>query len=111
MAAPKKPEKPAEDTPALVHVLRKPVTSFGEQLTELRFREPTGADITASGVPVILDMASDPPRVLHDASKMSDMMARLSGVSPQTIGALGPQDWVSCAWLLTPFFVPAPGTI
>jgi hypothetical protein len=111
-STPKKVETPAPDEASdLVHVLKKPVPSFGENLTELRFREPTGSDITHVGVPVILDMANDPPRVLHDAPKMSAMMARLSNVSPQTIAAMSPQDWVSCAWLLTPFFVPAPGTI
>jgi hypothetical protein len=110
-SSPKKIEKPAEDPAALVHTLQKPVMSFGEELKELRFREPTGADIIAAGVPVILDMANDPPRVLHDAPKMSAMMGRLANVSPQTIASMGPQDWMSCAWLLSPFFMPEPGTI
>jgi hypothetical protein len=111
MASTKRVDKIEQEAPSLVHQLLRPITSFGEEVTELRFREPRGSDISAVGNPVILDMVSDPPRVTHDERKMAAMMSRLSGMTPQDIDKLGPQDWTSCAWLLTNFFVPAPGTI
>ena len=95
----------------LVHNLAKPIQAHGETVSELRFREPTGADIVNVGNPVIFDMASDPPKVTHDDRKMAAMMARLANVPPSSIGLMGPQDWVACAWLLTPFFVPMAGAI
>lgn len=94
-----------------VHRLGKPVEAHGETVSEIAFREPVGADILAVGNPVIVDMASDPPRITHDERKMTAMIARLGNVPPSTVGLMGPQDWVSCAWLLTPFFVPMAGAI
>lgn len=104
-------KKPEDTTSTLVHILSEPVLAFNEEITELRFREPKGADISIVGVPAILDGASDPPRILHDGEKMTLMIARLSGHSPGTIGKLSGTDWASCAWLITPFFMPRPGTI
>lgn len=95
----------------LLFRLSKPITVHGKELTEIQFREPTGMDIIHVGVPVKLDMASDPPKVEHDTRRMSEMIARLGDVPPSSQAQMDPQDWMGVAWLLSPFFMPRPGTI
>lgn len=104
-------DEPLADT-RLRFFLSKPIEVPGTKedpktkLTEVVFRDPSGADLLAVGNPVIFDPVSNPPRVTHDPEKMAMMIWRLSGVTPGQQGQMAPQDWVGCAWLLTPFFVP-----
>lgn len=95
----------------LSFALSRPVQAHGEDVSELSFREPTGSDIIAVGNPVVIDMASDPPKISHDERKLAAMLARLAEVPPSTIGKMAPQDFVGAGWLITPFFVPTPGAI
>jgi hypothetical protein len=95
----------------LSFALSRAIKAGGEEVTELSFREPNGADILNVGNPVVIDMASDPPRVTHDERKMRAMISRLAAIPTSSVDQLSPQDWVGCAWALTPFFVPAAGTI
>jgi hypothetical protein len=91
--------------------LSKPIEAHGEQVTVLNFREPTARDLLSIGNPVIFDPISDPPKVTHDERKMTQMMSALAAVPPSSIQQLTPRDWITCAWGLTPFFVPIPGKI
>lgn len=86
--------------------LRKPVIANGEETSELKFREPTAADIERHGNPVLLDMAADPPKISFDAKSMTQMMASLATVPPSTIRQMHPKDWNSAAWQLAGFFLP-----
>jgi hypothetical protein len=87
--------------------LRKPVPGGdGEDVSELKFREPTAADIERCGNPVLLDMASDPPKISFDSKSMSQMMALLATCPPSTIRRLHTRDWNSIAWRLASFFLP-----
>jgi hypothetical protein len=97
--------------PAFVYALKTPIEAHGEKLTELRFRAPTAKDILEIGNPVIFDPVSDPPIMTHDMHKMQAMLSRLAEVPPSSILELGPRDLVSCAWGVTPFFVPEAGSI
>jgi Phage tail assembly chaperone proteins, E, or 41 or 14 len=87
--------------------LRKSVPANGEDVTELIFREPTAADIERCGVPVLLDMGRDPPRIEFDSKAMTQMMATLATVPPSTIRRMDPNDWSTAAWKLAGFFLPA----
>jgi Phage tail assembly chaperone proteins, E, or 41 or 14 len=87
--------------------LTKPIPVFNDKVAVLKFRAPTGGDLIRIGNPVIFDPITDPPRVTHDTSKMTVMMAKLSGIPASSLEFLNPQDWVACAWALTPFFMPA----
>jgi hypothetical protein len=88
-------------------VLRKSVPGGdGEDVSELKFREPTAADIERCGNPVLLDMASDPPKISFDSRSMMQMMSVLATVPPSTIRRLHPRDWNSIAWRLASFFLP-----
>jgi Phage tail assembly chaperone proteins, E, or 41 or 14 len=96
--------------PGYVLRLSQPIEAHGEKVSELRFRNPTTRDILEVGNPVIFDPISDPPKITHDAIKMNVMLSRLAGVPPSSILHLDPRDWVACAWGISPFFVPMPGT-
>lgn len=91
----------------LVVKLRKPVIANGDEVNELRFREPTAGDIEKCGNPVSIDfMSGDTPKLSFDAKSMTQMMAMLAAVPPSTIRQMHPRDWNSAAWSLTSFFMP-----
>lgn len=103
-----KPEKVnGAETPSLVVALRKTVIANGDEVKELRFREPTAGDIERCGNPVNIDMLSgDTPKLTFDSKSMTSMMALLAGVPPSTIRQLHTRDWNSAAWTLASFFMP-----
>lgn len=91
----------------LVMALRKPIQANGEEVNELKFREPTGGDIEQAGNPVIIDMFSaDTVKLTFDEKKMTAMMSRLAAVPPSSVRQLHPKDWNSIAWQLVHFFTP-----
>ena len=91
--------------------LRTPIQAHGEEISELTFRPPTSQDLIDIGSPVKLDMASDPPAISHDERRFAQMMARLAAVPPSSIAKMHHSDFISAEWLLSPFFIPRPGTI
>lgn len=104
-------EEAAEPKPAPVEPitikLRKSVIANGEDVKEIKFREPTAGDIEQVGNPVLIDMMSgDVPKVTFDAKAMTQMMSRLAAVPPSTIRQMHPRDWNTAAWSLTSFFMP-----
>jgi len=105
-------EAPAvpEDTSISV-TLSKPIPVYAEKVSVIKFRKPNGGDIIRVGNPVLFDPISDPPRISHDAARMTAMMARLANIPTSSFDFMDPQDLVSCFWSLTPFFMPAPGKV
>ena len=100
----------AADMPGAVTVdLTTAIPVFDDTVKAISFRKPTGADIISLGNPVEFDAFSDPPKVTHDWSRMSAMMARLSGAPASSFRHMDPNDLVTCAWALSPFFIPMPG--
>jgi hypothetical protein len=86
--------------------LRKKVIANGEEVEEIKFREPTGGDIERIGSPIVLSMFEAQPKPVYDSSVMTMMMAHLAGVPPSTIRAMDPRDWQNGAMMLFHFFVP-----
>lgn len=93
---------------SIVVKLRKSVIANGEEVNELSFREPTGADIEEVGNPVILKgmLMGEDPNVTFDAKSMTQMLARLAVVPPSTIRQMHPRDWTTAAYLMVRFFMP-----
>ena len=87
--------------------LSKPIMAWNEEIKELKFRAPNGGDLLTVGNPVDLDMSVDPPAIRHNWKAMPEMISRLAGVPPSTIRQMTPNDIVSAAWLISPFFLPA----
>jgi hypothetical protein len=91
----------------LVIKLRKPVIAHGDEVNELRFREPTAGDIEKCGNPVNIDFISgEHPKMTFEVKAMSAMMAQLATVPPSTIKQMHPRDWENAAWNLASFFMP-----
>jgi hypothetical protein len=91
----------------LVVKLRKSIIANGDEVNELKFREPTAGDIERCGNPVIIDMLSgDTPKMTFEAKSMTQMMAMLAAVPPSTIRQMHPRDWNNAAWTLASFFMP-----
>jgi hypothetical protein len=79
--------------------LRKPIIAHGDKVEEITFREPTGGDIEAIGVPVGLNLQIDGPT-------MTAMMAHLARVPPSAIRMMHAKDWSTGSYMLVGFFVP-----
>jgi hypothetical protein len=96
------------ETSDVVVKLRKPVQAHGEELKELRFREPTAGDIEACGSPVTMDFYNnDEPKMVYETKAMFAMMSRLAAVPPSTIKAMNTKDWEFAALALAHrFFIP-----
>ena len=86
--------------------LRKKVIANGEEVDELKFREPTGGDIERIGCPIVLSVFEAQPKPIYDGAIMTLMMAHLATVPPSTIRQLDPRDWQNGAMMLFHFFVP-----
>ena len=100
------PPPPPETWPVVVKLMRKPVrNNKNELISELTFREPTGADINRYGDPVRINQDGD---VIIDERKMTMMISALSGVLFPFIEAMDPRDWNTCAYRLRGFFLPDP---
>jgi hypothetical protein len=100
------PEPPEEVWPIKVKLMHHPIRdNKGIEVTELLFREPTGADINRYGNPVRINMEGD---IIIDERKMTWMMAALSGVLSPMLERMDPRDWNSCAYRLRSFFLPDP---
>jgi hypothetical protein len=92
----------------LVIKLGKPVIAHGDEINELRFREPTAADIEACGSPVTIDFLNQSePKMIYETKAMFAMMSRLAAVPPSTIKSMRTKDWEYAALALAHrFFIP-----
>jgi hypothetical protein len=98
------PPPPADTWPITVKLLHRTIRgNNGEDVKELKFREPTGGDINRCGNPVRINSDGD---VVIDEKKMSLIMANLSGVLSPLLDRMDPRDWNSCAYRLRNFFLP-----
>jgi hypothetical protein len=106
--------EPAEGT--RVAKLSKPILVMGKLTSELTFREPTAEDIERFGFPLIIDEDdTDPaivdmtkaraPDVRFDEKKMTAHMAVLSNAPIADIRRMSPRDWLSCAYVISVFFL------
>jgi hypothetical protein len=87
--------------------LRKPIMAHGDEISVLKFREPTAGDIEKCGNPVNIDFNSgSTPKMSFDSKAMSAMMSSLAAVPPSTIKQMHPRDWNTAAWNLASFFMP-----
>jgi Phage tail assembly chaperone proteins, E, or 41 or 14 len=102
------PPKPEAEAAAKLE-LSKPIEAHGETITVINFREPTARDLLSIGNPVIFDPFQTPPKITHDEGKMHLMISTLGNIPPSSVQMLTTRDWTTCAWILTPFFLPVPG--
>jgi hypothetical protein len=102
--ADEEPELIKEEWPIKVKLLNKPIRgNKNEELKELSFREPTGADINRVGNPVRVTLDGE---IMIDDKRMMLMMTALSGVMTPFLDRMDPRDYASCAYRLRNFFLP-----
>lgn len=87
--------------------LRKPINAYGEEITVLELRRPTGADLVRVGNPVKFTPHAEPPIIEHDYVRVAAMVARLANVPSSSIERLEPDELTALAWGISPFFLPA----
>jgi len=87
--------------------LSKPVPAHGENVSQLTFREPTGADLAQAGMPVRFGLVDGEAGMTINPREMTAMLSRLGAVPATTIAGLSAADWTAAAYAVAPFFVPA----
>lgn len=97
------------DSDFIMVTLSAPIKSYGEDVSVIKMRKPNGADLLRVGNPVIFDPISEPPQITHNMARMQQMIARLANIPSGSLEKMTTQDWVSCAWAVTPFFMPMAG--
>ncbi len=91
----------------LIVKLSKPAIVHGDEVTELRFREPTGEDIMACGSPIRIDALGSEVKIRYETEAMAAMMMRLAAAPASTFNKMPARDWESCAMQLAHrFFIP-----
>ena len=86
--------------------LAEPITAYGEEITVLRIRKPTGADLLRVGNPVKIGMFSEPPTIDYDFPKVIAMVARLTNIPSPSLEKLSTDQMVALAITISPFFMP-----
>jgi hypothetical protein len=107
-------ESTGESAPAEIEVnafeqeLARPIQAHGQEITVLKWREPTAGDLEYAGVPITVDFFTDSgkPTVSFNEKKMSAMISRLCQVPPSSVSQLAAGDWHGIAWKLVRFFMP-----
>lgn len=102
---PAKPPEP-ERLKEITIDLGSPVQAFGNTLTKLTFRRPTGGDLMSLGeaYPVHIDFQTGDVRPVPIA--MGQIMSTLAQVPVSTIRSMDSEDFSTCAHALIRFFVP-----
>jgi Phage tail assembly chaperone proteins, E, or 41 or 14 len=91
----------------LSQTLGRPIKAHGEEITILKWREPTALDIERAGNPIKVDFTSGQPQLTYDEKKMSSMMSRLCAIPPNSVSQMTASDWNAIALKLIRFFMPA----
>lgn len=98
----------ASETSAVMEFpLTKPINAYGEMISVLKIRKPTGADLIRVGNPVKFYPFAKPPLVEHDMPRMIEMIARLANVPSSSLEQMDPNELTSLAWQVSGFFIPA----
>jgi hypothetical protein len=93
---------------SLVVKLRHPIKAHGEDLDELKLREPTADDLEKIGNPVITKPFHEgEPEITFDEQKLTIMISTLAAIPPSSVKQLHLKDRGKTGWLLAAnFFMP-----
>lgn len=90
--------------PLIVLKLASPIPAYGEEVGELRLREPTVADVRAlKSLPYSFASEDPVPRPLLDVC--ARYIARLADVPDSAVDKLGVQDFHTLTWAVVGFFI------
>jgi phage terminase large subunit-like protein len=92
---------------ALEFTLSKPIQAYGEDVSVLKMRKPTGKDLIQVGNPVTFYPHVEPVKIEHDMGRVVQMAARMANVPSSSIERMDPDELTALAWAISPFFIPA----
>ena len=85
--------------------LTKPVTSYGEEISEITLREPTTEDIIEMGLPTLIVITDDDKPAVEIRQKViAKYISKLGSVPIATVKSLAPADFSSCSSAVMGFF-------
>ena len=85
--------------------LSQPIQAHGTEMTELTFRRPTGADVSAAGFPFSFTVTEEGGTTISpNATAITALISRLGNIPLSAAKALPFNDWMSCMGELFSFF-------
>ncbi|XZG71729.1 phage tail assembly protein [Chitinibacteraceae bacterium HSL-7] len=87
----------------MTHKLKKPVTAFGEPVTEITLREPLAGDLIDLGMPFGIPVDGKPPEI--NTAVVGALIGRLGNVPDATVRELAPADFTALLGKVVSFFV------
>jgi Phage tail assembly chaperone proteins, E, or 41 or 14 len=90
--------------------LKQPIEAYGDTVTEITFREPTGKDIRKCGV--MFKSWTDESGVVcngADAEAVARSISHLGNLPMGAVDALSAHDFMECMQAVTSFFSDADG--
>jgi hypothetical protein len=81
---------------AIEFPLDEPINAYGEEVSVLKLRKPTGIDLIEIGNPVNFYPYATPVKIEHDMPKVQAMVARLANIPSSSIAAS--VRMISSAW-------------
>lgn len=91
---------------ATILKLRTPIQANGEQLAELSFRAPKGADIVVAGMPFARqeDAITGAVTAKYDAPALRQLISRQAGIPTSSVDAMDVRDWRDASAIVMGFF-------
>ena len=88
--------------------LKTPINAHGEVVDSLTFRDPTGADLVACGVPFTISMnGGGAGRIEPDMKAMATWISKLASIPPSSVATLSFVDMAAASAKVSGFFMAA----
>jgi hypothetical protein len=85
--------------------LSQAIQAHGREVSELTFRQPTGADVSACGFPFSFSVTEESGTTVNpNAPAITALIARLSDIPLSSAKALAFNDWMAAMGELFSFF-------
>lgn len=86
--------------------LSKPISAHGEEITELKLREPTGRDIRECGFAHRISADG----VNFSSNTVMTYIERLADIPPRSVEQIAPKDLFDLSIIISDFFIASPQT-
>jgi hypothetical protein len=84
--------------------LTKPIEAYGEKVTEINLREPTGADLQKTGAPFKTSEEEGITFQHIDMAIVGKLIVQLGNLPAGSVGTLSLPDFLACSRAINAFF-------
>jgi hypothetical protein len=84
--------------------LTKPISAFGETVTELNLREPNGAHLLKAGFPFTMETTRNGTKYAFDTVAITNLIAECAQIPRSSVGHLSAADFQPITGVIVGFF-------